>query len=343
MTDSPTARRAPTLDDVARQAGVSLATASRVLNGSTRRVADAYRDRVSAAAESLGYSANLSAQATARGTSAVVSLVVADIADPYFGQIAAGVAREAAAAGLHVTIAVAGRDAEREAEVVRMLRGQRPHTVILATSRAGEGMPVELRREVEAVTDAGGRVVALGAQVDPATALPIANAAGASSLARALARRGYARAILLGAASGIRTSDDRLDGFRRGFEAGGGEIVAVRRGAFTREAGEEQMRAALSNGVPRGTLVFGVSDVVAIGAMAAVRAANRVIGADIAVAGFDDIPTARDVTPGLSTVRLPLEEIGARALRLALDAPAAVSGALREPEVVLRASTPDRS
>ncbi|MEV7692275.1 LacI family DNA-binding transcriptional regulator [Microbacterium sp. NPDC089189] len=343
MTDSPTARRAPTLDDVARQAGVSLATASRVLNGSTRRVADAYRDKVAAAAESLGYSANLSAQATARGTSAVVSLVVADIADPYFGQIAAGVAREASAAGLHVTIAVAGRDAEREADVVRMLRGQRPHTVILATSRAGDRLPPELRREVDAVIDAGGRVVALGADVAPATALPIANGEGAAALARALARRGYARAILLGAAAGIRTSDDRLDGFRRGFEAAGGEIVGVRRGAFTRDAGEEQMRAALRDGVAAGSLVFGVSDVVAIGAMAAVRAANRTIGADIAVAGFDDIPTARDVTPGLSTVRLPLEEIGARALRLALDDPSESAGPLREPEVVLRASTPERA
>ena len=74
----------PTLHDVARSAGVSLATASRVLNGSTRKVAEAYRDRVEAAAAELGYTANLSAQATARGTSAIIALLVADIADPYF-------------------------------------------------------------------------------------------------------------------------------------------------------------------------------------------------------------------------------------------------------------------
>lgn len=85
-------RGAATLHDVAREAGVSLATASRVLNGSTRKVADSYRERVEAAAERLGYTANLSAQATARGTSAIVALLVADIADPYFGQLASGVA-----------------------------------------------------------------------------------------------------------------------------------------------------------------------------------------------------------------------------------------------------------
>ena len=72
---------AVTLHDVAREAGVSLATASRARNGSTRKVADSYRERVEAAAARLGYTANLSAQATARGTSAIIALLVADIAD----------------------------------------------------------------------------------------------------------------------------------------------------------------------------------------------------------------------------------------------------------------------
>ena len=115
----------PTLHDVARSAGVSLATASRVLNGSTRKVAEAYRERVEAAAAELGYTANLSAQATARGTSAIIALLVADIADPYFAQIAAGVARGADEAGLVVTIAITERDPQREARLVRALRGQR--------------------------------------------------------------------------------------------------------------------------------------------------------------------------------------------------------------------------
>jgi len=111
----------PTLHDVARSAGLSLATASRVLNGSTRKVAEAYRERVEAAAAELGYTAHLSAQATARGTSAISALLVAEIADPYFAQIAAGVGRGAGDAGLGVTIA----STEREARLVRALRGQR--------------------------------------------------------------------------------------------------------------------------------------------------------------------------------------------------------------------------
>ena len=129
---------------------MSLATASRVLNGSTRKVAESYRERVEAAAAKLGYTANLSAQATARGTSAIVALLVADIADPYFGQIASGVARGADEAGLVVTIAITERDPQREVRLVRALRGQRPRGLILAASRTegpdAAGLEVRARR-----------------------------------------------------------------------------------------------------------------------------------------------------------------------------------------------------
>src|SRR4029453_4406683 len=122
-----TGRSAPaTLHDVAREAGVSLATASRSLNGSTRKVNEEYRKRVLEAAARLDYSPNLSAQAVARGTTTTVALLVADIADPYFSSIAAGVVAEADTARLIVTMAATERDPERELELVRTLRGQRP-------------------------------------------------------------------------------------------------------------------------------------------------------------------------------------------------------------------------
>ena len=149
-------RSAATLHDVAREAGVSLATASRVLNGSARKVAESYRERVEEAAARLGYTANLSAQATARGTSAIIALLVADIADPYFGQLAAGVARGADEAGLVVTIAITERDAEREARLVRALRGQRPQGLILAASRTEDEDGDGVRAELDAFGAMGG-------------------------------------------------------------------------------------------------------------------------------------------------------------------------------------------
>ncbi|PRA80327.1 LacI family DNA-binding transcriptional regulator [Microbacterium sp. MYb66] len=329
---------APTLHDVAREAGVSLATASRVLNGSERKVAESFRERVESAAAELGYTANVSAQSTARGTSPVIALLVADIADPYFGLIASGVARGADEHGLVVTIAITERDPERESRIVRALRGQRPRGLILAASRTQEPREAETAHDLAEFARLGGRVVAFGPDGDAERRIEIDNRAAAEDLGRRMAGLGYRSALALAAAEGVRTSDDRLAGFRAGFEAAGGVVAGVRRGDFRRESGAADMTEALADGVPAGTLVFAISDVVAIGAMSAIRDAGRDVGADIAVCGFDDVPASSDVTPALTTVRVPLSEVGYQAFRATVDAD------WEQPplplEVVVRASTP---
>ncbi|MDE0546640.1 LacI family DNA-binding transcriptional regulator [Microbacterium sp. C7(2022)] len=343
MSDTlPNSRSAATLHDVAREAGVSLATASRVLNGSTRKVAESYRVKVEAAAESLGYTANLSAQATARGASAIVALLVADIADPFFGQIASGVARGADEASLVVTIAITERDPQREVKLVRALRGQRPRGLILAASRTDEGDAAGLRRELDAFAGMGGRVVALGRASDDVRSVPVDNAGGAAALGTALASRGYRHAVVVGAARGIRTSDDRIAGFADGFTSAGGTVDRVVRGGFTRDAGYEIGAQLLAEGLAEGTLIFGVSDVVAIGIMSAIRDAGRSVGSDIAVAGFDDIATGRDIRPGLTTVRVPLEELGYRLLHAVVDEEWDAAASPLALEVIIRGSTPER-
>nr|BFF10019.1 hypothetical protein GCM10025699_13220 [Microbacterium flavescens] len=150
--------------------------------------------------------------------------------------------------------------------------------------------------------------------------------------------------MVVGGLEGLRASDDRIDGFTAGFTAGGGTVAAVRHGATTREAGYAAARQLLADGLPEGTLLFGISDVVATGIASAVRDAGREVGADIAVAGFDDIPTSRDIGPGLTTVRAPFAALGHRALRAAVetdwrpdaDPPLTL-------DVVVRGSTPRRS
>lgn len=330
----------PTLHDVARIAGVSLATASRVLNGSSRTVADSYREKVENVAAELGYTANISAQATAKGTSSTIALLVADIADPYFGIIAAGVMRGADEAGLVVTISVTERDDERELRLVRALRGQRPRGVIFAASRTTEVPSSGLQRELDAVISAGGQVVALGPGITSARSILIDNRGGARALGEELKQNGYDAAVVLGAPEGTYTSDERIAGFIEGFGEAG--QVAVLRDGLTRVAGERAMARALGDGVPRGTVVFAVTDVVALGALTALRNAGRAVGSDIALAGFDDIPASRDVTPALTSVRIPLEDIGYAAFRAAVDD----EWSAPEPmalEVRLRASTPRRS
>lgn len=330
---------APTLHDVAREAGISLATASRVLNGSTRKVADSYRERVERAAEKLGYTANASAQATARGTSAVVALLVADIADPYFGLIASGVARGADERGLIVTIAVTDRDPARERDIVRTLRGQRPQGLILAASRgAEEGATGEELRAFEAL---GGRVVTFGTSLTGERTVRIDNEHGARMLGEEMSALGYRSAVILAAAEGVLTSDDRIAGFTAGFASSGGSVERIERGDFRRESGYESMTRVLRDGVAPGTLVFGMSDVIAIGAMSAIRDAGRAIGTDLAVCGYDDVPSSVDVTPQLTTVRVPLSDVGYQAFRATVDDDwVAASLPL---DVIVRDSTPKRS
>lgn len=333
---------APTLYDVAREAGVSLATASRVVNGSSRQVAESYRVRVQEAAHRLGYTANLSAQAIARGSAAIVALLVSDIADPYFGQLAAGVARGADERGLVVTIATTDSDPSREARLVRALGAYRPRGLVLAASRTGGSVGAQVRAELDAVAAAGGRVVALGPGVDGARSVVVDNHGGAAALGTALAARGYRDAVVLAAQEGVRTSDERAAGFAAGFGAAGGTVHRVRHGGFTREQGRELAERELAAGLPAGTLLVAVADVIALGALAALRAGGRAVGTDVALCGFDDVPAARDVTPGLTTVRVPLEDVGYEAVRAVAEDDWRPGRATLPLEVVLRDSTPGR-
>jgi LacI family transcriptional regulator len=311
-----------TLHDVAREAGVSLATASRSLNGSTRRVNEAYRQRVLEAAARLRYTPNLSAQAVARGTTTTVALLVADLTDPYFSSIASGVVVEADREGLIVTIAATDHDPARELDVVRRLRGQRPRVIILAGSRptvdeTGDAVAAELA----AYEEAGGRVVLLASNELGFRTVLLDNRAGAEQLARELLGLGYRRFAVVADTEGLRTTTDRLDGFRAGLAAGGGRLDDrdVVRAPLTRDGGYAGTNELIERGLDGVELVFAVNDVMAIGALSAIRDAGLAPGLDVAVAGFDDIPAVRDLTPSLTTVRVPLEGLGCRALRLALD------------------------
>ena len=137
-----------TLGEVARAAGVSLATASRALNGRTRRVNADLAQQVVDAADRFGYVPNVHAQAVARGSSSVVGLVVPDIDDPYFSAIATGVMRRRAGR-TGVSLGATLRNAERELTYLGMLRAQRARAIILVGSRSSDhSLTDRLAREI---------------------------------------------------------------------------------------------------------------------------------------------------------------------------------------------------
>lgn len=332
-----------TLSDVAREAGVSLATASRAINGSSRRVREDLRSRVVEAAGRLNYMANAQAQAMARGRTDVVGLVVHDIADPYFSAIAAGVMRLADRHQLLVTINSTMGRPERELDYLAALRGQRGRAAILAGSRVADpALQEALAQEIEAFEASGGHVVVIGQQRLPVDTVAIGNRSGARALAEELAKQGLRRFAVLAGPRNLLTPRDRVNGFRDGLaHAGVPGPVAVVHGAFTRDGGYAAMTELLAADVGI-DCVFAVADVMAVGAMAACRDHGLSLPEDMAVAGFDDIPTLRDIHPALTTVRLPLEEMGAAALDMALSATPGAAARRRQfkGKVVMRASTP---
>lgn len=331
-----------TLTDVARRAGVSLATASRVINGSDRIPAEDVTQRVRAAADELGYVANAQAQALARSATRLLGLVVHDIADPYFSTIARGVTQ--AARDHHRQVLLAGTDSSEhaEADAVSAFASYRTDAIILAGSRTRTANPT-LDRELSRYVSNGGRVVSLGpsSPVD-APYVDIPNEQGAYELATALIQRGVSRFAVLSGPAILTTAVDRTRGFLRAIAGAGLDPVAVIEGSFDSQGGYDaavQCWKAHGGTAAGPTLcLLAANDVMALGAMTGLRSLNLKVPEDVLVAGFDDIPTLRDHVPGLSTYRLPLEAIGQAAAKLALNHQGQDRARL-EGDVVLREST----
>ena len=336
-------KRAPTIVDVARLAGVSPATASRAFNGSERQVKEANLQRVLAAARQLDYVPNASAQTVRRGDTRTVALLISDVTDPYFAWMAAGVIERAAEAGLNVTVAVTNRDAQKELELVRLFRAQRPRVIVLGGSRYQSPATLrELRDELQAYEADGGRIVDVSQSGMPFDSVSLGNAEGARELAHRLVGIGYRAFAIIAGPDEPGAAEDRVRGFSTGLrELGvplhGDDIV---RASFNWDGGHAAVDALA---LDRVELIFAVNDMIALGALAGLREQGLAVPEDVALAGYDDIAPLRDVTPSLTSVRIPLKDVGAEAVSVGLSVRQATQ--VRSsviPEVLLRSSTPPR-
>jgi LacI family transcriptional regulator len=339
----PDAQRV-TLQDVADRAGVSLTTASRVVNDGSRKVGKALADRVHRAVADLGYTANLAARAVATGQSTMIGVALRDISDPYFSSIAAGLIEVADAGRLLVCMTSTAAHEGAEREYVALMRAQRARAVVLVGSRSDNTAARDaLRAELDAFTRSGGRAACIGQDLLGVDTVQPENRAGAEALARSLAALGHRRFAVLAGPRSLLTGQDRANGFRDGVRAWSVPLEAGRvvHGELSRDGGYAAMSEILAAGPPLPDCVFAVSDIMAVGALARLRAAGLSVPRDIALAGFDDILTLRDVYPPLTTVRLPLKQMGEIAARLVLgdDAPRQPRVVPVPGEVVLRDST----
>jgi LacI family transcriptional regulator len=311
---------AVTLADVARLAGVSPATVSRVINDSAKKVNEDLRERVLAAVAQLHYVPNAHAQHVARPRQAAVGVIVHDVSDPYFAEITRGLQRQAADHGRLLVICNSYREPERELAYVALLRAQQVHALILAGSGYHDDVfTARLNAELSAYQHSGGRVAVIGRHRIVGSAVLPANEDGARELGLRILKQGHRRVGVIAGPRTLTTTTDRLTGFRRAFDELGVALPPERiiHADFTRDGGETAAGTLLAAN-PDLTALIALNDSMAVGALAALRRQHIRVPEDISVTGFDDMPIARDVTPALTTVRLPLVEMGERAMALAL-------------------------
>jgi DNA-binding LacI/PurR family transcriptional regulator len=313
----------PTLDAVARLAGVGRGTASRVLNGSAQ-VSPQAKAAVEAAIIELGYVPNRAARSLVTQRTDSVALVVSESQERVFGEpFFAGVLR-----GINATLI------EQRRRVEAHLTGQHVDGVLLLSLHDDDPLPGILR--------ARGMPFVLGGR--PARPAPgdafvdVDNVSGARQAVAHLVEQGARRVATVAGPQDMQVGRDRLAGYRAAWD--GPELVAY--GDFTEGGGRAAMRALLKR-EPRLDAVFAASDLMAAGAVRALREAGRRIPADVALAGFENADVARQTDPPLTTVHQNVDEMGRRMAGLLIDLingrADAVPHVLLDTHLVRRAST----
>ncbi|WP_193107126.1 LacI family DNA-binding transcriptional regulator [Brachybacterium sp. FME24] len=317
------------LSDVAQDAGVSLATASRVLNGSARVPGKAVAEKVEAAALRLGYVPNAQAQALARSRSGLIGLVVHDIADPYFATIAREVQQQVFASQAQVLLTQTDREIDTEVRALRSLIAQQVDALVLVGShRYGTDSDASISALLGGFARNGGRVVGMGQSLGVGRTIVPDNAAAAHELATALVVGGHRRFAVVQGISGIPSAADRTGGFIAALTEAGIEPELSIDAGLTRDGGHlaaaqiQEHLASATTADDSPLCLFAPADVMALGALGELRRRGIDVPSQVSVAGFGGVPDAEDSNPSLTTVALPLHDMARRAVEWVLDLPA---------------------
>jgi LacI family transcriptional regulator len=330
--------RSVTIDDVARAANVSRQTVSRVLNAKGE-ISPTTRERVQAVIAELGYRPNLLARSLITRTTHTIGLVVPDISQPFFPEIARGIKEHAHAAGYQMLLAYTAEQPMQEVESLHQLREQRVDGVIVANSR------LDADTLADALDDLGPVVLTNRSLPGPfGSVIWSGYESGARRLAEHLLERGHTRIGYLDAEPSTTAGAQRFHGYVQALHAADIRLDErlVATAPATPQGGATATRGLLALDAPP-TAIVAYNDIMAVGALHACQAAGQRVPGDLAVVGFGDAPLAAWLTPPLTTVQVPLYQIGQRAADLLLslvrgEPPRTVSLDL-EPILVVRASS----
>lgn len=336
---SSTPSRRPTLDEVARHAGVSRSAASRAMNNA-RNVSPAKREAVERAARDLGYIPNATARALA--TNRVGSVVLAFsgddptfFGDPFFSQVVVGVATVLEKADLDLTLVLAS-SANGQARIERLLRSRRTDGVMLMALRRDD----PLSRVADA-TDLP--IVFCGRPLtgEPRWYVDADNRGGARTATEHLLRSGRRRLAAITGPLDLEASVARFQGFTDAMAVAGLSADRVEQADFSHEGGALAMSRLLS-AYPDLDAVVASSDNMAAGAISTLKAHGLDVPRDVAVVGFDDLEAARRTDPALTTVRQPVRALGHEMATMLVRVMAGESPSpiILPTQLVVRASAP---
>jgi len=327
------------MKDVAQQAGVSASTVSHVING-TRFVSDGLRERVLGTMRELSYQPNGVARSLRTKRTNVVALVIPDITNPYFPEVARGVQDVAEKRDYVVILCNTDRVLSRELRFLETLRRQRVEGLILNPS----GVTIRDLRELE---EASIPVVLIGSQIDhpELDVVLVDNTRGAYNAVKHLIDLGHRRIGLVGGPRTASSGEQRFQGYIRALMEHGLPIDEglITEGPFTNGGGYECMKQLLALQSPP-TAVFASSDVMAIGALMAIQETGLRVPDDLSLVGFDDIAEASATVPKLTTIAQPKRQTGEVAAQLLFNriesaAPPRRQKVVLDHKLVVRGST----
>ena len=308
-------RKGVSLRDVARLAGVSPGTASRVLSGSTYPVSDDARERVEEAARTLNYVANWVARALVTGRTAILGAIVHDVTDPFFSGVVRGLQDAAVANGLVVLVGNDDRDAGKLETYLTMLFSQKPAGVVLIGGQLRDSAAVlPVAQAIQRLRDQGVPVVAVGRYDLNIPYVAVDEQAAAICAVQHLLDLGHRHIAFVGGAFNTTTAEDRHAGYvtalaRAGVRLDEDLVVWT---PLTLEGGSAGVTELIERAAGF-TAIYCTTDDLAFGVISGLRSHGLTVPSDVSVIGMNDVPMATQVEPPLTTIRVCGRGLGSAA------------------------------
>lgn len=322
---SSDARPVATIRDVARRAGVSVATVSRALN-KIGPMSQETMKRVADAAKAMRYVPHAAARSLSIRRSLTICVLLPEVHGEFFSELVSALDLAARERGYHLLVSSSHDDTAEMGAVLQALRGRVDGIILMWPQKTPGGIGRVLSDDLPAVlinSSARGR-----------RSIQIDNYAGARAMTEHLIASGHRAIAFIGGPEKNVDALERLRGFREAISAAGLSRQSVElNGRFTEESGYDAVSRMRASGA-RPTAIFAANDAMAIGAMFALREAGVLVPEQVALAGFDDIPIARYLSPQLTTVSVDIGELGRRAVAHLLSEIETPGGATRRKELI---------